>query len=117
METERKTLITVSLSRPLDPSVEKELREALEKVPGIASIEKVRNDWILGCFEGAVSRGVIEEIFLHYGAKLVQADRKRGNFLTRWLESLAESNRKRFGSETPDCCTLNSKQNIQEVSR
>ncbi len=117
METERKTLFTISLLQPVGTTVEKELREALEKVPGIASIENVGNDWTFSCFEGAVSRGAVEEIFLHFGAELVQTKKRKGNFLTRWIESLAESNRKRFGSETPDCCTLNSKQSIQEVSR
>jgi hypothetical protein len=112
MEINQTTLLIIPLDKSPEASNEVELRSALARVPGVVSAEKGDASWTVTCYEGAVSKTDIEDIFIFYGAEPAREKGKKGNFISRWLESLGESNKRRFGSDTPDCCKLSSKQGV-----
>lgn len=107
-------LLIIPLDKSPEASNEVELRSALAQVPGVVSAEKGDASWTVTWYEGAVSKKDIEDIFIFYGVGSAREKAKKGNFLSCLLESLAESNKRRFGSGTPDCCKLSSKQGVME---
>lgn len=110
METDLIEIIVVSLEKDLGAELKNTLRSALTRLPGVLKAEEREGLWTVSCYEGAVSKADIEGVFLSYGVRPSQRKEKAGNFFSRWLRALAESNRRRFGLETPDCCKLSSQQ-------
>ena len=112
METiDRNDSCVIALGEEPSPEAAAKAEAALLAVPGILRARREGLVWEVVYLEGAVSKLGLEDCLRSSGIALAAGVKPKG-FLSRWLASLAESNRDFFGSETPDCCKLNRKQNI-----
>jgi hypothetical protein len=107
-ETEQNRIFIIALEDDMTNDVSSRVKAELLKYPGVVSAENLGRNWNISCYEGTASRGALEDVFTSLGLRLKGREPRKG-FVSRWLASLAESNQKRFGSERPDCCSMNKK--------
>ena len=96
------------LKRELSPEDAERIRTALASLEGIESFQTESEVVYLVFYPEIFSLSIIYEQLKRLGYEPVKEGRERNPF-RRLMGNLAESNRKNFGSERLDCCTINRK--------
>ncbi len=84
------------------------VKAALSQLQGIAVINVESGRVSVGYYPQLISADLIKREIEKLGYAIKRREKARGAFM-RFLDRLAESNQKTFGSEPPDCCKLNKK--------
>lgn len=88
------------------------LSKALFAIDGLESAEIHDSSVSVQYYPEILSKEMIRAELIRLGAGLEQNGKSRNPF-TRFVNRLAESNTKTFGSESLDCCKLNNKQHFE----
>ena len=96
------------LGRALSLEDAERIRIALARLEGIESIQTEGEVVSLVFYPEIFSLSLICEQLKRLGYEPIQEKKERNPF-RRLMGNLAESNRKNFGSERLDCCTINRK--------
>ncbi len=85
------------------------VKAALSQLPGIATINMERGRASVEYYPELISADLIKREIEKLGYDAIKRREKARGAFRRFLDRLAESNQKTFGSEPPDCCKLNKK--------
>ncbi len=96
-----------TLSDQVSSKQKETLLKAFSAIEGIESTEVGDNLVSIQYYPGILSKETIRRELIRLGVRL-EKNRKPRNPFKRFVDRLAESNTKTFGSETLDCCKLNS---------
>jgi hypothetical protein len=81
------------------------LKNTLSEFEGIVHVDINRLKIHIEYYPYLLSRSQICETISSFGCTLVTQKKKKG-FLSRYLENVADANKKQFGNGPLDCCTL-----------
>jgi copper chaperone CopZ len=90
----------------------KTISRALSAIDGVESAEIHSSSISVQYYPDILSKESIRRELVRLGVSLEQ-NGKQANPFTRFINRLAQSNSKAFGSEPLDCCKLNSKQRLK----
>jgi hypothetical protein len=88
------------------------LSNALSAIDGVESAEIHNSSVSVQYYPDILSKETIRRELVGLGVSLEKNGKPRNPF-KRFVNRLAESNAKTFGSEPLDCCNLNSKQRLK----
>ncbi len=86
------------------------IREPLITTTGVEAIEMENGKLIITYYPDVLSVGALRQVIGALGYRIVENTKIR-NPLKRFVNRLAESNEKTFGTGTLDCCDLNKRPN------
>ena len=95
---------------PLDEEAGENIRMAFSKIEGIENLTVGNSVLEVSFFPQIVSPQLIKSIITEAGLTLIETRKSKGIF-GRFVDRLAESNKKNFGSQKLDCCDLNKNKN------
>ncbi len=82
------------------------IEESLKAIAGVEALSMEDGNLNISYYSDAVSAGTVRRTIDSLGYKM-EKKRKKKNPFERFVTRLAESNKKNFGGESLDCCTLN----------
>jgi hypothetical protein len=97
-----------NLDRDISREDAEQLRLFFSNSEGVESYRQEKKTVTVVFYPEILSLSTISAHFSKLGYSLVRDDGQRHSF-TRFIRNLAESNKKTFGSERLDCCTIKSK--------
>ena len=86
------------------------VRRALKDLPGVENVEPRMGSVRVVYLPQLTRPQELHAALTRVGYPPAVAPSRRKGFISRWIDRLAESNEKNFGTQGLDCCSLNHKE-------